>query len=251
MEKNYTEFNSHCIDRWVAGGWEWGGPISREAFERARAGEWEVFLTPTRPVPRDWFCPMKGAKILGLASGGGQQMPVFCALGAECTVLDYSQAQLETERMVAQREGYDITVVRADMTRPLPFPEESFDLIFHPVSNCYVEEVLPIWRECARVLKRGGLLLSGLDNGINFAFDDGETRLEHRLPYNPLKDRVLYEEAVEKYACFQFSPTIEEQVGGQLKAGLLLQDIYQDTNGYGNLHDFGVPTFFAAKALKP
>ena len=162
MEKNYTEFNSHCIDRWVAGGWEWGVPISREAFERARAGEWEVFLTPTRPVPRDWFCPMKGAKILGLASGGGQQMPVFCALGAECTVLDYSQAQLETERMVAQREGYDITVVRADMTRPLPFPEESFDLIFHPVSNCYVEEVLPIWRECARVLKRGGLLLSGL-----------------------------------------------------------------------------------------
>lgn len=77
MEKNYTEFNSHCIDRWVAGGWEWGVPISREAFERARAGEWEVFLTPTRPVPRDWFCPMKGAKILGLASGGGQQMPVF------------------------------------------------------------------------------------------------------------------------------------------------------------------------------
>lgn len=46
-----------------------------------------------------------------------------------------------------------ITIVRADMTKRLPFDENSFDLIFHPVSNCYVYAVLPIWRECARVLK--------------------------------------------------------------------------------------------------
>ena len=30
------------------------------------------------------------------------------------------------------------------------------DLIFHPVSNCYVREVKPIWRECWRILKPGG-----------------------------------------------------------------------------------------------
>lgn len=70
--------------------------------------------------------------MLGLASGGGQQMPVFAALGAQCTVLDYSQRQLESERLVAAREGYDITIVRADMTKRLPFDENSFDLIFTP-----------------------------------------------------------------------------------------------------------------------
>jgi ubiquinone/menaquinone biosynthesis C-methylase UbiE len=58
-----------------------------------------------------------GAKLLGLASGGGQQMPIFTALGANCTVLDYSERQLDREREVAKREGYDINIVKADMTK--------------------------------------------------------------------------------------------------------------------------------------
>ena len=86
---DYTEINSKTIDKWVGDGWEWGRPVSHEDFERAKAGEWEVVLTPTKPVPREWFGELKGARVLGLACGGGQQMPIFAALGAKCTVLDY------------------------------------------------------------------------------------------------------------------------------------------------------------------
>lgn len=105
---------------------------------------------------------MKGKKILGLASGGGQQIPIFTALGAECTVLDYSQKQCDSEKAVALREGYEVNILQADMTKRLPFEDEMFDLIFHPVSNCYVEEVEPIFKECYRVLKKGGVLLGGI-----------------------------------------------------------------------------------------
>ena len=99
-------------------------------------------MTPTKPVPRDWFGLLKGKKVLGLASGGGQQMPIFSALGAKCTVLDYSLKQIESEKMVSEREGYQIRIIQGDMTKLLPFEDEEFDLIFHPVSNCYVEETL-------------------------------------------------------------------------------------------------------------
>ena len=114
-------------------------------------------------------------------------MPIFAACGGICTVLDYSDRQLASEEMVARREGYEIEIVKADMTKKFPFADETFDLIFHPVANCYVEEVLPIWKECHRVLKKGGVLLAGVDNGINYIFDETETRLVHGLPYNPLK----------------------------------------------------------------
>lgn len=251
MKQNYTELNSQIIDKWVEDGWEWGQPISHETYEKAKAGDWSVLLTPTKPVPREWFCELKGAKVLGLASGGGQQMPIFAACGAVCTVLDYAKSQLESESLVAQREGYAIETVRADMTQPLPFDDESFDLIFHPVSNCYVEEVLPIWRECSRILKSGGILLSGLDNGINFAYDDDERELTYRLPFNPLHNKRQYNDVIENDWGISFSHTIEEQVGGQLKAGLQLVDIYQDTNGTGRLHEFNIPSFFATKAVKP
>ncbi len=174
---NYQDINAEAITSWIEEGWEWGTPISHEEYTRAVSGDWKVVLTPTKPVPKEWFGELKGKKVLGLASGGGQQMPIFAALGAECTVLDYTPKQLEAEKLVSEREGYSIRIVRADMTKPLPFEDEEFDLIFHPVSNCYVEEVEPIFKECARVLRKGGVLLGGFDNGINYLVNDDEEKI--------------------------------------------------------------------------
>ena len=117
MDIPYQDINSRTIDRWVDEGWEWGKPISHAEYEKAQSGTWDVKLTPVKFVPHSWLGELKGKRVLGLASGGGQQMPIFAALGAQCTVLDYSQRQLDSEKLVAEREGYDITIVRADMTK--------------------------------------------------------------------------------------------------------------------------------------
>lgn len=251
---DYTEINSQTIDRWVEEGWEWGIPLTHQQFLAAKNGSWNMLLTPVKPVPKSWYPPLEGKKILGLASGGGQQMPVFAALGAECTVLDYSRRQLESDRMVARREGYRIEIVCADMTKPLPFPDQCFDLIFHPVANCYIEDVMHVWRECYRILKPGGLLMAGLDNGINFLFDEesegGERVIQHSLPFNPLKDERLMAMLQANDDGVQFSHTLEEQIRGQLQAGFQLLDLYEDTNGSGFLHEHGVPTFWATLAQK-
>ena len=248
--KNYQDINIETIESWIKDGWEWGKPVSHEVYEKALQGEWNVVLTPTKPVPHEWFGEMKGKRVLGLASGGAQQMPIFAALGANCTVLDYSEMQLQSERDMAAKEGYEMECIRADMTKPLPFADETFDLIFHPVSNCYVEEVEPIWRECYRILKPGGVLLAGLDNGINFLFDDDASTVTNKLPFNPLKDEKLMAQSMKNDDGIQFSHTIEEQIGGQLRAGFMLTDVYEDTNGYGVLQDFNVPTFWATRAVK-
>ena len=150
----YQDINAKTVDCWIKDGWEWGKPITHETYLKAQHGEWDVLLTPTKPVPHSWFGSLKGKKVLGLASGGGQQMPIFAALGAECTVLDYSDEQLKSEKMVSEREGYAIKIIKADMTEPLPFETESFDLIFHPISNCYIEKIEPVFKEAYRILKK-------------------------------------------------------------------------------------------------
>lgn len=250
--ESYTDINARIIDQWIDDGWEWGTPISHERYLAAVAGDWSMVLTPTRTVPREWFLPdMRGARVLGLASGGGQQMPLFAAMGAVCTVLDYSEKQIASERMVAEREGYEIRAVRADMTRPLPFEDGEFDLIFHPVSNCYVQDVRPIWRECFRVLAPGGRLLAGLDNGFNYVVDDDEERVIHGLPFNPLRDPSLIPADELADWGMQFSHTLDEQIRGQIQAGFSLLDLYEDTNGKGRLHELGIPTFWATCAEKP
>ena len=248
---NYQDINAETIDRWVSEGWEWGIPISHETFERAKAGDWDVLLTPTKPVPHHWLGDLRGKRLLGLASGGGQQMPVFTALGAACTVLDYAPRQLEREAEVAAREGYAIEIVRADMSKPLPFPDAQFDLIFHPVSNCYIEEVRPLWRECFRVLKPGGFLLSGTDHYINYVVDDEETMIVNALPFDPLKNPEQMDQLRRGDAGVQFSHSLTEQIGGQLEAGFRLLELYEDYNGEGRLSELRIPTFLAMRAQKP
>ena len=247
---NYQDINAQTIDQWVDEGWEWGRPVTHEEYAAALCGHAQIFLTPTKPVPAAWLGDVKGKRVLGLASGGGQQMPLLTAMGARCTVLDYSPRQLESERIVAAREGYSIDIVRADMTKPLPFEDEAFDLIVHPVSNCYVESVEPIFRECYRVLNKGGALLSGLDNGVAFMFDNDEERVVNTFPFNPLKNPEQMAQLEADNSGVQFSHTMEEQLGGQLRAGFTLVDLYEDTSGSGNLHEHNIPTFIATRAVK-
>ena len=247
---SYQEINKKTIDRWIEEGWEWGTPISHEVYEDARKGKWDVLLTPTRNVPHEWLGELKGKKILGLASGGGQQMPVFSALGAECTVLDYSPKQIESELYVAERERYQIHAIEGDMTKTLPFEEETFDIIFHPVSNCYIKDVQHVFNEAYRVLKKGGIFLAGLCNEINYMVDEEEKEIIWKMPFDPSVDERAKQYMIKLDCGMQFSHSLEEQIGGQLKAGFTLLDLYEDTNGEGRLHELNIKTYIATKAIK-
>lgn len=105
-------------------------------------------------------------------------------------------------------------------------------------------------RECFRVLRPGGVLLCGLDIGLNYAFDDGEDAVRYKLSFNPLKDPRIYEDSIRNGWGIQFSHTLGEQIGGQLEAAFQLTALYDDTNSSGNLRDHNIPTFVATRAVK-
>lgn len=251
---DYPKVNADTWDMWAKNGCAWSVPVSHEAYLEADENSFRVFLTPCIPVPHEWFDGLRGKRLLGLASGGGQQMPIFAKLGAVCTVFDYSEQQLEAERLVAAREGYPIQIVRGDMTRRLPFDDGCFDLIFHPVSNCYVEDVGHVWRECYRILRPGGRLLAGFDNGVNFLCEeDAPLTIANRLPFNPLRmPRERLEEMIRNGEGVQFGHTMEEQLGGQLSVGFVLKALYEDRDRPGGA-EIGnyLPQYMATLATKP
>ena len=247
----YTEQNGEIISSWKEKYdlW-WMRPLSHEDFMKAAGGEDLLTLTPLRKVPFSWYGDCRGKKVLGLASGGGQQMAILSALGAECTLLDISDTQLAADRMVSQREGYSIDIRKGDMTEPLPFADSSFDMVVNPVSNHYIRDIYPVFREIYRVLKPGGSFLAGLDTGIYWAFNEDGNGLAHRLPFDPLADDAIRQELIENDMALVFSHTLEEQIGGQLKAGFLLRELLEDTNEAGPFFDYNVPTFILTRATK-
>lgn len=254
MSTTYTDINSITWDNWADNGCEWSIPISHEEYEEAKNGDWGVYLTPCIKVPHEWFGGLADKKVLGLASGGGQQMPIFTAVGARCTIFDNSDSQLRSEKIVSEREGYSIDIIKGDMTKALPFEDETFDLIFHPVSNCYIEDILPVWKECYRILKKGGILLAGFSNGIDFLFEgDSPLTVVNKLPFNPLKiEKERFDSMVKNYEGIQFSHSLEEQLGGQLKAGFQLTDLYEDRDREGGpAIRLYAPQYMATRAVKP
>jgi len=251
-------YNRSAWDREVARGNRWTQPVDHEVIQAARGGEWSVLLTPTRPVPEDWFPDLKGVELLCLACGGGQQGPVFSASGANVTVLDNSPAQLAQDRLVAQCEGLDMRVVEGDMANLSELAAESFDLIFHPVSNVFVPSVRPVWQEAFRVLRPGGALLAGFVNPVQYIFDyeametQGLLEVRYSIPYSDLtsldpEQRRRYLDAGHP---LEFGHTLEDQIGGQLEAGFLLASMYEDLDPTSPLGKF-IPTFIATRAVKP
>ncbi|GGD68727.1 class I SAM-dependent methyltransferase [Croceicoccus mobilis] len=232
--EDIAEFNRQGWNAKAEGGDRWSIPVNAETIAAARRGEWEVVLTPSRPVPREWFGDIAGKDLLGLASGGGQQCPIFAAAGANVTSFDASDGQLARDTEVATREGLTIRTVRGLMHDLSVFADDSFDIIFHPCSNCFAPEILPVWRECARVLRPGGVLLSGFTNPLRYLFDEasveaGQPLARHKIPYSdfdlPEEERnaILAEDPV-----VVFAHTLQDQIGGQLAAGFMLTDMFED-----------------------
>ncbi len=233
---NVREHNREAWDRQVEGGNPWTIPATPEEVAAARAGEWTIYLTPTKPVPRDWLPELAGRQVLCLASGGGQQGPILAAAGAQVTVLDNSPKQLAQDRLVAEREGLSIATVEGDMADLGMFPDERFDIIVHPVSNVFVPDVRPVWREAYRVLRAGGVLIAGFDNPIVHAFDyadierTGRLEIKYALPYSDLEqlseaDKRRYR---EEGIPFEFGHTLEDQIGGQIAAGFAITGFCED-----------------------
>lgn len=257
MDMDILQYNRRAWNREVERGNRWTVPVSSEEIARARAGEWHIVLTPTKPVPRSWFPePLRGADILCLASGGGQQGPILAAVGAHVTVFDNSEAQLGQDRSVAEREGLEIDTVQGDMANLSVFADESFDLIVHPVSNLFVPDIRPVWQEAFRVLRTGGALLAGIINPAMFLFEEpwesnGSLAVKYSLPYNELTD--ISDEQRNRYLANQepliFGHTLTDQLGGQLAAGFLLAELFEDSDPTHLLAKH-MSTFIATRAIK-
>ncbi|WP_098744001.1 class I SAM-dependent methyltransferase [Paenibacillus sp. EZ-K15] len=251
------EIIKHNQDNWelkVKQQNQWTVPVSSEEIQNARMGDWSIIVTSTKPVPKEWFPELSGKNVLCLASGGGQQGPILAAAGANVTVLDFSESQLDQDRFVAKRDGLSIRTVLGSMTDLSMFDSESFDLIVHPVSNLYVPDIQPVWQETYRVLKPGGVMISGFMNPFFYLFDweleeRGTLQVKHTLPYSEL-DYASEDEIVRSGVALEFGHTLEQQIQGQIQSGFLIAGLYEDSFGGQKLLDRYANSFIATRAIK-
>lgn len=250
-------YNRDAWNREVEGGKNrWSQPVDSETIAEAKQGKFSVLLTENIPVPHRWFPPLKDADVLCLASGGGQQGPVFAALGANVTVFDNSPAQLKQDQLVAERESLPLRIVEGDAADLSMFVDGSFDLVFNPVSTVFMPDVRAVWKECSRVLRQGGVLMTGFMNPVHYIFDlykadEGILEVVASIPYSDLTSlpKEDLEEHLAKGLPVEFGHSLTDLLGGQCDAGFAITDLYEDYMLDSPLRNYH-PNYIATRAVK-
>jgi SAM-dependent methyltransferase len=134
-------------------------------------------------------------------------------------------------------------------------------MVFHPCSNCFMPSIRPIWRECFRVLRPGGVLLAGFANPIRYIFDgertdNGSLNVRWSIPYADVADLPEADRKrliLDRQQPLEFGHSLDDQIGGQLEAGFVLTGFYEDryADQVADPLSRFIDSFVAMRAVKP
>lgn len=100
--------------------------------------------------------PKKG-KLIDLGAGQGQDSRYFAQSSFQVTSTDFTQEALDISKN--QSENLDIDFKNVDLTQPLPFADNSFDIVYSHLALHYFNQTITqqLFNEIHRILKTGGV----------------------------------------------------------------------------------------------
>lgn len=206
---------NHLVENEV----NWSACATPEQLKVAREGNLTMNIGPDAAIPTEWLADLHGKRVLCLAGAGGLQAPLLACAGADVTVLDLSERMLDKDREVAAREKLDIRIEHGNMCDLSRFADGSFDLVLNPPSLFYVPDVMPVFREVYRVLKKGGSFIMISFNPIAYVCDYdrqlGCYKAVNRMPY-------CSTDHADQGDWVEYGHTMESYIGGQLRCGFVL-----------------------------
>lgn len=210
------------IDNLVENNADWTASATKEQLNDARQGNLTLKFFEKK-VPKEWLEDIKGKKVLCLAGAGGLQAPLLACAGADVTVIDISNKMLEKDRKIAIRENLKIDIIKGNMCELSMFGDNYFDYIINPPSLMYIPELSVVFKECYRVLNKGGVFIMMAPNPINYVCDyinddqGGYYKVVHRMPFCS-KD-------YDNSDWIEYGHTMEDYLGRMIEVGFVI-------NGY-------------------
>jgi len=212
----------------------------------------------------DWIPWEEVNRVLCLASGGGQQGPLFASLGLDVTVFDLNPDQLRTDQRTARRHGLSLHCVEGDMMDLSQLHGGDFDLVYQPISSLYVPDIRKVYREIYQVLRPGGYYWVEHWNPV-------QMQLSESKPWDGEAYRVVYQQDTGQPLAWEMSTekgqsaiswnyihSLEALIGGICEAGMVILQFGERHDGNpsarpgSNAHmSAHIPSFYSVFAVKP
>jgi len=107
---------------------------------------------------------VKGKKILELGCGGGQCSIVFAKQGATCTGIDISTEQLKYAEKLSKKNKVKIKFIHGTFQNLSKFKSNSYDIVFSAFALQYSPNILRVFKQVNRILKKNGIFVFSLDH---------------------------------------------------------------------------------------
>lgn len=124
--------------------------------------------------------------ILDVGCGNGIASYAFATFGLQVTAVDPDSSSDvglgAVSQFISQYESRGTISVRSGAAESLPFPDESFDIVYARQALHHFSDLEQGLRECARVLKSGGIFAATREHVV-----EGEAQLEDFLKNHPLQ----------------------------------------------------------------
>jgi hypothetical protein len=113
-------------------------------------------------------------------------------------------------------------------------PAEGFDVVIHPVSTCYLPDVVAVYREVARVTVPGGLYISQhkQPGSLQASAKPSPDGYAVCVPYYHQGPLPRVECSPHREAeTWEFLHRLEDLLGGMCQAGFVLEDVREPCHG--------------------
>lgn len=189
---------------------------------------------------------VEGCDVLCLACGGGQQSAAFAVLGANVTVFDLSEEQLERDREAAAHYNAEIKIVQGDMRDLACFEKANFDIVYHAYSLNFVTDAAEVFRQVARVLRKGGLYRFNCANPFVMGMTQNDWDGNGYTLKEPYVNRaeITYSDQDWVYNRDGHAPiqnpveyrhTLGELINGLINSGFVIQHLSDSSDMYPDL----------------
>lgn len=140
------------------------------AFDRFTSAQDSFSENIERPVIESLAGNVAGRRVLDLGCGSGVYSLGFARQGARVTGIDLSPVMIELTNEKAREQNLALDLRVADISRPLPFDDAQFDIVFTATVLHYVEDLVSFFREASRVIKPQGCLIASVLHPVATAY---------------------------------------------------------------------------------
>ena len=144
------------------------------------------------------YLPAHGT-LLDLGAGQAQDSRYFAEKGYQVTATDFSAHALE---LAKQKSPETITFKQVDLSQRLPYPDESFDIVYAHLSLHYFDSATTqkLFSEIHRILKNNGVLTTLFNSNEDPEITEDKQLEPNFIEIKGIKKRYLSPEIAREFA---------------------------------------------------